>query len=177
MQPLYGEGTRSFTRLQEILLVDKSFDESLFAWQSGVPLKCLGWDSTWAADEWGLLAPSPDCFKSSLDIEHSQPAPRLGGGFQISSQGVTIALPLKETKSMWGIDRKEIGFPLHCKRNGKTIVLQLRREMKKSPIWRRTTCNAPLVADGKAKVGNNRVTGIDQLYTDPVTVGNMYLKS
>lgn len=65
MTPVYGEGLRAFTRLQEAILSSNCMDESLFAWRMPAPgagdrYHRAGGSSGWAADEWGLLAPSPE---------------------------------------------------------------------------------------------------------------------
>ena len=70
--PMYGEGHGAWMRLQRELL-DTRPDESLFAW-TALPgtLPHHGNSSTWAADEWGLLAPHPTCFRDSHDITVGQ---------------------------------------------------------------------------------------------------------
>ncbi|KAK4984341.1 hypothetical protein LTR66_008529 [Elasticomyces elasticus] len=103
--PLYGEGVKAFFRLQDTLIRDNAFDETLFAWSSGVTLRCFGRPDPWVDSEWGLLAPSPDCFAQSGDIVQWDTQGRLGGGFQLTNQGVTVQLPLKETKTRMGSTR------------------------------------------------------------------------
>jgi hypothetical protein len=70
MPIIYGEGERehAFERLQKILL-EKSDDESLFAWRMPhdfIGAKSQSWAlDGWRCDEWGLLAPHPCCFAES----------------------------------------------------------------------------------------------------------------
>jgi hypothetical protein len=70
MPIIYGEGERehAFERLQKILL-EKSDDESLFAWRMPhdfIGAKSQSWAlDGWRRDEWGLLAPHPCCFAES----------------------------------------------------------------------------------------------------------------
>ncbi|KAL1860501.1 hypothetical protein Daus18300_009133 [Diaporthe australafricana] len=71
LTPVYGEGMRAFTRLQESLLSSRFAEESLFAWK--MPAVNAGdqynvSSDGWAADEWGLLAPSPEWFADSGGI-------------------------------------------------------------------------------------------------------------
>ncbi|KAK4986153.1 hypothetical protein LTR50_005525 [Elasticomyces elasticus] len=169
MVPLYGEGVKAFFRLQDILIRDNAFDETLFAWSSGVKLRCFGRPDPWVDNEWGLLAPSPDCFAQSGDIVRRDAQGRLGGGIQLTNQGVTVQVPLQETKTRMGLDKKELEFPLHCTRNNKTIVLMLERTNRRNPIWKRVKCREGLKASSSAKVSNNRIFGIDQNLTSTVT--------
>lgn len=70
MDVIYGEGNKAFTRLEKQLLAT-CVDESLFAWTSpsaGLPDhrgRRIGLDK----DEWGVLAPSPECFAGVGDIQ------------------------------------------------------------------------------------------------------------
>lgn len=71
LTPVYGEGMRAFTRLQEILMSSRFMEESLFAWK--MPAVNAGdqynaSSDKWAADEWGLLAPSPEWFAGCAGI-------------------------------------------------------------------------------------------------------------
>lgn len=63
-----GEREHAFERLQKILL-EKSYDESLFAWRMPhdfIGAKSQSWElDGWRPDEWGLLAPHPCCFAES----------------------------------------------------------------------------------------------------------------
>ncbi|KAK4497906.1 hypothetical protein PRZ48_010561 [Zasmidium cellare] len=174
MQPMYGEGIKAFTRLQEALLTDPSFDESLLAWQSGVVLRCFGEEAEWKVDEWGFLAPSPDCFTLSRDLAKAENPVRLGGGFRPSGQGINVSLPVMELRTFFRGDLKEITFPLNCTRDGKTIVLRLMRPSTKSLAWRRTDCSAPLREKAKAKVGDNRHWGVNLPLGRQITVESSY---
>lgn len=58
MPLLYGEGKKSFVRLQEAIMKD-SDDHSLFAWRDNLALK---------ESHWGLLAKSPAEFALSSNI-------------------------------------------------------------------------------------------------------------
>jgi len=78
MPPLYGEGTRAFTRLQEEILRNSS-DLSIFAWS--IPGRTMrGGDlshnvrlSTWCA---GFLADSPRAFAGCHDFPWFRPVDR-----------------------------------------------------------------------------------------------------
>jgi len=98
MPLLYGEGDKSFHRLQ-LEILRQSSDQSLFAWGSGSLLHWhINWDSPHrrqtsvsTASETGLLAPSPAAFKrwsrrsiaaafgpkSKISLEHSNSGVRM----------------------------------------------------------------------------------------------------
>jgi hypothetical protein len=80
MPLLYGEGSRSFLRLQETIMKD-SLDQSLFAWQSTErTAKCAG-----------VLATHPSQFKNSGDIF---PYPTPGEPYSITNNGLRIQVPI-----------------------------------------------------------------------------------
>ena len=96
MSPIYGEGgQKAFRRLQRAIL-ENSADESLFAWT----LPISGWTprpQNWTADEWGLLAPSIDCFRESGNVTiNGQLRTRAFGGCRITPQGVEFPVPISE---------------------------------------------------------------------------------
>ncbi|KAF9884848.1 hypothetical protein FE257_001191 [Aspergillus nanangensis] len=88
MPLLYGEGSRSFLRLQEEIM-RQSDDESIFAWYD--PREPVGFSH-------GLLATSPAQFAHSGSIvsyqnwERRQP-------YSVTNRGLRINLPLKLSKS------------------------------------------------------------------------------
>ena len=182
MTPQYGEGEKAFMRLQKTLMEDSS-DESIFAWI--VPpqgLACYRKGNRpppkWAPDNmsWGLLAPSPDCFKNSGDVVviPDMVVPRSNGGYTVTQQGVQFQMSMKsggETTNMFGLPRKEITLALNCWRresDGKptTIVVEL---VKSGDTYKRMKCNILGQKKG-AKPGNNKVLGIDQVLTRPLTI-------
>ena len=140
MVPAYGEGTRAFRRLQDaIMAINGPFDESLFAWErpQDCILRCY-WNHprvrNFDHNQWGLLAPSPDCFKRSgnICVRKNLVNMRPAGGFRRSHQGIFFAMPSKEVNHMFGRPRNKINLPLNCWRllNGETleaIVLRLSR--------------------------------------------------
>ncbi|KAK2605868.1 hypothetical protein QQS21_003708 [Conoideocrella luteorostrata] len=98
MPLLYGEGSqRAFRRLQEEF-VRASDDESIFAWT----VEEADTDDN-DADErerdkayWGLLAPSPRCFKCSSELTIPRfKAYRYGQPTEITNHGLRIALALQ----------------------------------------------------------------------------------
>ena len=194
MTPLYGEGIKAFTRLQETLLTDvAAFDESLFAWTlprlgelkcyrtyQNAPEGSIESIPRFEQSRWGLLAPSPDCFRPPSDVVilRNNIVPRLGSGFQQTHQGVQITLPLKETKNRWtGADRKEIDLTLNCWRAGdsEAATIQLSRDAQR--VWMRAVGERLEYKKG-AKVGNNRVMGIDQgsVLSMPITVSQPQMR-
>ncbi|KAI9053217.1 hypothetical protein LZ554_002184 [Drepanopeziza brunnea f. sp. 'monogermtubi'] len=184
--PQYGEGTKAFMRLQRTL-IEFSTDESIFAWtipRSG--LECyrgLGLAPEFSPRSWGILAPSPDCFRDSSQVfvEPRKVVPRFGGGYRWTQQGVQFnmsALPGAEMNS-WlgncvcfaGRSRKEITMPLNCWVYGTdgttlTIVLQL---VKTNNGYRRQQCQFLGKKKG-AKANNNRSMGVQQITTRPLII-------
>ncbi|KAF1361274.1 HET-domain-containing protein [Lizonia empirigonia] len=103
LDPIYGEGTRAFVRLQEAIMAEFGrFDESLFAWKrpQDSKLRCYmnePYAHSFEHTKWGLLAPSPDCFKRSGDIFVPEKVEiRSAGGFRRSHQGIFFTMPSKE---------------------------------------------------------------------------------
>jgi len=173
MTPQYGEGTNAFIRLQEAILKSPSgFDETLFAWtapQDGRLLCYSGQSWTPPNDRWGLLAPSPDCFKDSGDLIRNF-KPRSGGGFQLTHQGVIFELPYMDTRSKWGYDFKDISLALKCSRGGLQIVLELWRASKDDVAWERMQCSS-LGKPAKEKKGSLLVNDkANQIMARQITV-------
>lgn len=171
-----------------------SFDESLFAWAvpDGAELRCYrkyksipGTASPVESipkfelqrSSWGLLAPSPDCFRATRDLVvlRDKIVPRFGGGFQRTYQGVYVALPLGLTKSrLTGTRRKQIGLVLNCWRlddqhNPTPVVIELSRA--KDGMFTRTQCEQ-LESKKGATINSNRVLGVDQgqAVTEAITI-------
>jgi hypothetical protein len=74
--------------------MESSRDESIFAWTvlANNGLACyrkLDHTPEFALQAWGMLAPSPDCFKDPSDVVVIQDkiAPRLDGGYRWTRQG------------------------------------------------------------------------------------------
>ena len=99
--PIYGEGRQAFQRLQEEILRTQ-FDESIFAWT--VPAGSLPSHSRpWASDQWGLLAPSPDCFMNSRDITVNGPSKRRPPfGIATTAEGVRFPMAPKDRRMIPG---------------------------------------------------------------------------
>lgn len=177
MTPQHGEGMKSFIRLQKTIM-ESSADESIFAWTTPANgLTCFRrFDRTpeFSPQAWGMLAPSPDCFKNSGDVIviPEKIITRLNGGYRWSQRGVHFDLagmPVSETKNVLGITRSEISLALNCwryDRNGTllTIVLELG---KTNNGWCRKQCHI-LGQKRNAKPSTNRLIGIDQLIIKPV---------
>lgn len=80
MPMLYGEGERSFQRLQEEI-IKHSDDHSLFAWNDRKVAK-------------SALAPSPSCFASFGDLARIFPTNDTSQGFTLKNAGLSISLQL-----------------------------------------------------------------------------------
>ncbi|KAM3070211.1 hypothetical protein ACMFMF_008563 [Clarireedia jacksonii] len=102
LMAMYGEGRQAFQRLQEEA-IKTQVDESIFAWTT--PAGSLpNHNRPWASDQWGLLAPSPDCFMKSGDITINGPSrSRPSGGISIIAGGVQFPMAMKdrETVPQW----------------------------------------------------------------------------
>ena len=179
MPIVYGEGAKAFIRLQRTLM-ENSNDESIFAWTTPTKgLTCyrsLDQTPKWAPQSWGLLAPSPDCFKKygDLVILPGMCVPRLSGGYVWTQQGVQFQMPLKagtEVTNMFGLPRKEVTLSLNCWRygtDGKPININIQL-LKDGDIYRRVQCN-DLGQKRGGKPKTNSVFGMDQVLTRPLTI-------
>ncbi|KAK7905358.1 hypothetical protein LTR67_000079 [Exophiala xenobiotica] len=93
----FMDGMKAFFRLQkEIINTSVIADETIFAWKtpaSGLP-PTSDPRGDWAADEWGMLAPSPDCFRDCGDIiRDGEARPRLLGGYTVEREGLRFPFP------------------------------------------------------------------------------------
>lgn len=179
MMPLYGEGTKAFMRLQKTL-IESSPDESIFAWTTPAEgLACFqefGQTPKFSPQNWGMLAPSPDCFKQSGDIVvfPDRVVPRLNGGYRWVQQGVQFDMGVAantEASNFFGQPRSNINLPLNCWRVGPdgkvyTIVIDL---VQANHTYVREKCNV-LGHKKNAKPSTNRVMGVDQMLTRALTV-------
>lgn len=178
MRPDYGEGAKAFLSLQKAL-IQGSPDESIFAWT--IPtrgLRCYRnrkGTPKWAPREksWGLLAPSPDCFKDSGDLVviPDRVIPRSYGWAQ---QAVELQMPQKsgtEATNWLGLPRKKFNLSLNCWRvdtNGKSLIVKIELE-KAGAGYKRVQCDR--LDDSKdGKPSSNSVLGIDQMMTRAVPV-------
>ncbi|KAK3332879.1 heterokaryon incompatibility protein-domain-containing protein [Cercophora scortea] len=119
MPLLYGEGEeKAFTRLQHEFL-KFSEDETIFAWRADP-------DQSRSKPYWGLLAPSPSCFRDSQLCERS------GATFHldihptvITNRGIHIELPLVPMPGD-GSQSVFLGF-LQCVEVGRLVTIVLQR--------------------------------------------------
>ena len=169
MTPQYGEGVKAFARLQRTLL-ESSTDESLFAWT--IPrhgLMCyrsLGSSIAWAPKEWGLLAPSPDCFAHSgnIVVVPERVVTRPFGGYRMSPRGLVLHSPLKghtDVMNFLGRPRSQIVFVLNCwtVENGKLLTIHVELH-KRGEEYVRVNCDTLLQKAG-ASVASNRSMGVE----------------
>ena len=175
----YGEGTKAFLRLQRTL-IENSTDESIFAWtipaQGLLCYRGLGQIPKWAPSKWGLVAPSPDCFRKygDLVVLEDKVVPRLSGGYVWTQQGMQFQMPLKagtEATNLLGLPRSEITLTLNCWRydaSGKLLTIQLQL-VKNGAVYNRVKCD-DLGQKKGAKPSTNSVMGLDQVLTRPLTI-------
>ncbi|KFA51934.1 hypothetical protein S40293_07071 [Stachybotrys chartarum IBT 40293] len=85
MPMIYGEGDKAFVRLQEEILKETD-DQSIFAWDaSSMPA---------SLDVIGVLAPSPEYFRGSANIEAY---PSSGEPLTITNRGIQMEMPMMES--------------------------------------------------------------------------------
>ena len=145
MIPNYGEGLKAFQSLQIALFsAGNDFDESLFAWTTPGKLWCYSnekFTAKFDKKEWGLLAPSPDCFTASSGVQKKEISPRRSKGFDWNNQGVTVSLPWRETRNSFGVEKKAISFGLNCLQGDKQVVIELARVSEGGRVvWKRSEC-------------------------------------
>lgn len=164
LTPVYGEREKSFLRLQRALL-EQCTDESLFAWRASKNAIAMprAMDMRECQDgDWGLLAPSPDYFRSCGDLTikgRGKRSRRADGGFSWTQQGIRLNVP---TEDCWAEDDKRtssfgafmdgllgsstdhimLRFTLNCWRQDsqgqlQAIQIYLHRPHAESGIWTR----------------------------------------
>jgi hypothetical protein len=107
MPLLYGEGSKSFLRLQQEIMKESS-DQSLFAWSRTTEFVDSNLHS--------MLAPHPRSFSSSGDIVPFQGIEHFGTAtehYTMTNKGLQISLPVLQRKE----DRKFVAI-LACHREG-----------------------------------------------------------
>lgn len=184
MDAQYGEGMRAFLRLQKLLFEGK--DESLFAWTTGERLLCYSQVSQsetpiWKPETWGLLAPSPDCFRGSGNVDKPDPKSVEDRQYGWSQNGIQFMVPQKSGTDVtnWaGLPKKDVKFALNCwvydgSRKPPTVVLHLKSQDGINYV--RYNCRTLNETPG-AKPSSNRVLGIDQLIRRPLVVGQPSLE-
>ncbi|KAJ5357998.1 hypothetical protein N7541_005156 [Penicillium brevicompactum] len=146
MPLLYGEGKNAFIRLQEEIMKDTS-DETLFAWENkGVPedTPC------------GLLAPSPDCFAESAEIE-SYPLSQGDLPFVLTNRGIRMQSPLVPPDS-----------------STTTLILQCVADSTLVGITIKPKPDSPNV-DDCVRVGNPLLRGIPPYFLHDATLHTRYI--
>lgn len=175
----YGEGANAFMRLQRMLM-ENSSDDSIFAWTIPTEgLKCyraLGKLKIWAPSTlgpstWGVLAPSPDCFRDSGDLVIADKV--IQRPFNLAPKGVQFLVAQKsgtEATNWLGLPRKEVNLALNCCRhvNEKTlnVVIHL---LKQNDGYIRVRCG-DLDSTKNARPSTNIVLGVDQVVRRELTV-------
>lgn len=163
LTPVYGEREKSFLRLQRALL-ESCTDESLFAWRASKNATSMprAMDMRECREgDWGLLAPSPDYFRSCGDLTikgRGNRSRRADGGFILTQQGIRLNVPAEDCwdddskRSTFdafmdgflgsGTDHTKLRFTLNCWRldsHGRLQAIQiyLHRPHAESGIWTR----------------------------------------
>ncbi|KAH8778280.1 hypothetical protein F5882DRAFT_380262 [Hyaloscypha sp. PMI_1271] len=125
MPLLYGEGKRSFIRLQEAIL-NREEDQSLFAWHSEPQPACAVGDQWQRSGFSGLLADSPVRFRNNDDIETAMPLSLARSPAAVTSKGLKVdflLLPIARNEVVDGADFRVV---LSCER--------LRQGRRESPV-------------------------------------------
>lgn len=113
MPLLYGEGSKSFLRLQEEL-IRQSIDQSIFAWDA---------PSGFVESRELLLAPSPRCFANGSKIRRRR-GTAIESAFRISNKGLEITLPIKRWRPNQASPYFTLGV-LDCRYEGSSEILAL----------------------------------------------------
>jgi hypothetical protein len=125
MPLLYGEGKRSFIRLQEAILIREE-DQSLFAWHSEfLSENAVG--GTWQSSGFsGLLADSPDRFWDDNDIETAMPLTLTSSPSAVTSKGLGVDFLLLPCGDNQVVGEADFRVVLNCER--------LRDGQRESPV-------------------------------------------
>lgn len=174
MPAQYGEGAKAFMMLQR-MVIENSSDESIFAWTIPTEgLKCyrgLGELKKWTPSTWGLLAPSPDCFRGSRDLvvaDRVSPRP-----YSWAQKSVQFSLPIRagtEARNWLGLPRKEVKLGLNCCRqvDGKTLYVVIHL-LKTNNDFVRVQCG-DMDLTKKAPRTNSDWQGVDQVIREALNV-------
>lgn len=150
ISPIYGERDKAFLRLQPALL-ENSADESLFAWKAGKGNSPRPLDrGNCRIGDWGLLAPSPRCFRrcGHLTVK-GRKRRQAEGGLNWTQQGIRVPIPRGEwNESIWRVisgtraHMTTLTFTLNCWKRNKhgeleAIQIYLHRPSKYSGLWTR----------------------------------------
>ena len=122
MPLIYGEGKRSFTRLQEEIM-KVSDDHSLFAWRSFTPSR-------------GLLASSPEDFDQSGDITQANPSKNPSGAITVNNKGIHLKLRVIDR----GPTSDNTLFILPCVKEGNEVAIHVTAVSKGNEYYVRTNC-------------------------------------
>jgi hypothetical protein len=121
MPLLYGEGRKSFFRLQEELLKCSS-DQTLLAWGIGLPLQKLDPDKSWTVvvkgndlDSTGMFARGPEDFRNSGNIRQSRLSHNgrnpLGSTPAVVHRGFRAEMPLMEIHQLTRMSKTQDSHP------------------------------------------------------------------
>ncbi|KAH8879042.1 HET-domain-containing protein [Thozetella sp. PMI_491] len=139
MPLLYGEGDKAFFRLQEEIMKE-SDDQSLFAWNLGIPLDQCG-------NAGGLLAPSPSAFANCGDIIFwGQLSTMQPTHYYMTNKGLRIELPLVRAND----DSETVYAVLDCLCNMKFICLPLSQSYHED-VYQRTEGSIPRTVSARVR--------------------------
>ncbi|CAH0053755.1 unnamed protein product [Clonostachys solani] len=124
MPLLYGEGKRSFTRLQEAILA-KEDDQSIFAWHSDSESTDATGGKSQLSQMNGLLADSPSRFWDKSDIETTMPLTLSGEPPTVTSRGLGVDFLLLPCPKIQMVDA-DFRVILNCER--------FRKGKRQSPV-------------------------------------------
>ena len=147
----YGERDKAFQRLQ-LLLVEKSGDESIFAWTS-------------QQDSSGLLAPSLECFQHSADIVSNHKGNRPRKPPQIVQDTLQFYVPkpwLKQDQmaiALYNKFKKNLEVTMNCWRPTPSGMQAIKIVFKKnSGNWQRVNCRK---LDLATSVPKDKLLGVE----------------
>ena len=157
MPLLYGEGNKAFQRLQlEVMRV--SNDQSIFAWE--MPKQ---WDfSKQSYPHSGMLAPTPEWFRESSNINLPPPGAREIGTmpYAMTNKGLQLQIPERQLSQQKYSETCPMAFELNCYRGRNTNMLSISIFPPKSSlvlpdsvnVWYRDVEQPPKVADSSGLV-------------------------
>lgn len=178
----YGVGAEAFLNLQKAVL-QRGPDESIFAWKvpSDKLLRCYRdrtgnqarkWDDP---ASWGLLAPSPDCFKESRGLVVLPDRANLRA-YSWAQGAIQLQMPQKsgtEATNWAGLPRSNFTLSLNCWRDvpgGKPFIKTIELRKGAGGVYGRVQCGHELGETKDGKPASNAVWGVDQIVTRAVVV-------
>jgi hypothetical protein len=167
MPLLYGEGMKSFQRLQEEIL-KSSDDETIFAWID---------PSAGAHTYSGLLARSPNCFKRAHDIASGGYERALSSEpFSVTNKGLRIQFACGMHPKELNEAFAELGCIMTHKDDG-ALFIRVRRLSLKSEQWVRVDPHQIFTQESLRKLGSIRWVKYKMFFRQNIQLYEGYLSN